>query len=387
MTPILDPRNGDIEDDAASTKRRSMLSLAGSLLAEISLPKLVIAWMLLIGFPGLLLGAAPLLVSIWIASVWAKAANIFAEILPALLLPPLVAIGWFAGRPLLRLAESSFWSLNALAVQPVYIVFREGLRHLAEQLLAPRMSEARRASVRAGAAAVSGFAICGLGVGVVVLVWPASRWVGSLADLDAAAPVGARRIGEQCRAHLRLFCGGRADLGNRRCDDGAATRPARLRRARATGGRNMARRASVGHPHGRRALRVSHRERQVRAARQRATEADAGAAGRDPCGAAAGRDPDNGRPDRRRPLRGMGRVIRCVGRLPAIGRACGRAAGQPRRQRGGSSEPCPDGPADESYEAAASGPDDLRTRHAAGHAAPCRGQQGWSDSAAPSPTR
>ncbi len=138
MTPILDPRNGDIEDDAASTKRRSLLSLMGSLLAEISLPKLAIAWMLLIGFPGLLLGAAPLLVSIWIASVVAKIANIYAEVLPALLLLPLVAIAWFAGRPLLRLAETSFWSLNALAVQPVYIAFREGLRHLAERLLGRR---------------------------------------------------------------------------------------------------------------------------------------------------------------------------------------------------------------------------------------------------------
>jgi hypothetical protein len=142
MTPILDPRNGDIEDDAASTKRRSLMSLAGTLLAEISLPKLVVAWMLLIGFPSLLLGAAPLLISIWITSVWAKASDIFAEIWPALLLPPLVALGWFAGRPLLRLAENSFWSLNALAVQPVYIVFREGLRHLAERLFASRLSEA-----------------------------------------------------------------------------------------------------------------------------------------------------------------------------------------------------------------------------------------------------
>ena len=69
MTPIVDPRNGDIEDDSSSTKQRSLISLAGSLLAEISLPKLVIVWMLLIGFPGLLLGAAPLLVSIWITSV------------------------------------------------------------------------------------------------------------------------------------------------------------------------------------------------------------------------------------------------------------------------------------------------------------------------------
>ena len=183
MRPILDPRNGDIEDDGSSTKRRSLLSLAGSLLAEISLSRLAVAWMLLIGFPGLLLGALPLLVSIWIAAAWSKAANIFTEIWPALLLPPVVALGWFAGRPLLRLAENSFWSMNALAVQPAYIVFREGLRHIAERLLAPRMNEARRAAVRAGTAAVAGFVICGLGGGLLLLVWPASRWTGSLADL------------------------------------------------------------------------------------------------------------------------------------------------------------------------------------------------------------
>ena len=107
MTPIVDPRNGDIEDDSSSTKQRSLISLAGSLLAEISLPKLVIVWMLLIGFPGLLLGAAPLLVSIWITSVWSKATIAFAEVWPALLLLPLAAVGWLGARPLLRLAESS----------------------------------------------------------------------------------------------------------------------------------------------------------------------------------------------------------------------------------------------------------------------------------------
>lgn len=56
---VVDPRRGDIEDDASSTKRRSMLSLAGSLLVEISLPKLIIAWALLLVVPGLLLGLAP----------------------------------------------------------------------------------------------------------------------------------------------------------------------------------------------------------------------------------------------------------------------------------------------------------------------------------------
>jgi hypothetical protein len=240
MTPILDPRNGDIEDDASSTKKRSMLSLAGSLLAEISLPKLAIAWMLLIGFPGLLLGAAPLLVSIWIAAVWSHAANIFYEILPVLLLPPLMAIGWFAGRPLLRLAESSFWSLNALAVQPAYIVFREGIRHLAESLLASRMSDARRGSIRAGAAAASGLLICGLGFGIIILVWPATRWIGSLADLTPLH-----------RPVLVVLANSGPAAGFSRLFRGDGWRP------------DLARRAPVGHPYGRRALRISHRERKV----------------------------------------------------------------------------------------------------------------------------
>jgi hypothetical protein len=41
MKPIIDPRDGDIEDDVSSTKRRSLFSLAGSLLVESSLPKLL----------------------------------------------------------------------------------------------------------------------------------------------------------------------------------------------------------------------------------------------------------------------------------------------------------------------------------------------------------
>ena len=193
----------------ASTKQRSMLSLAGSLLAEISLPKLAIAWMLLIGFPGLLLGAAPLLVSIWIAAVWSNAANIFYEILPALLLPLLMAIGWFAGRPLLRLAESSFWSLNALAVQPVYIVFREGIRHLAERLLASRMSEARRASVRAGTAAVSGLA------DLWARASASSSWCGPRRDGSAAWRISRRCTG-WCSSCWRTVLCSSADTSRRR---------------------------------------------------------------------------------------------------------------------------------------------------------------------------
>jgi hypothetical protein len=187
MQPILDPRAGDIEDDASSTKRRSLLSLAGTLLGEISFPKLGIAWMMLIGFPGLMLGAAPLLVSFWIASVSSHAAAIFTEVVPALVLLALAVLAWFAWRPLLRLAESSFWSLNALAVQPAYIAFREGFRHLAERLLASWMNEDRRVFVRAASAAASGLVICALGLGLIGLMWPATHWVGTLRDF--ASPV------------------------------------------------------------------------------------------------------------------------------------------------------------------------------------------------------
>ena len=42
--PILDPRDGDAEDDVSSPKQKSLLAIAGSLLAEISLTKLLLAW-------------------------------------------------------------------------------------------------------------------------------------------------------------------------------------------------------------------------------------------------------------------------------------------------------------------------------------------------------
>ena len=51
MKTVIDPRRGDIEDDASSTKRRALLSLVGSLLGEISLRRLAMAWILLLAVP------------------------------------------------------------------------------------------------------------------------------------------------------------------------------------------------------------------------------------------------------------------------------------------------------------------------------------------------
>jgi hypothetical protein len=185
MRPIIDPRRGDIEDDASSTKRRTLVSLAGSLLAEISLPKLFAAWAILIVVPALLLGAAPLLASIWISAVSSKAAAIYTGLLPPVLLAILIGVGWFGGKPLWRLVETNFWSLNALAVQPAYALSREALRQLAEWFLPAGADQRSRDLTRSISAAASGLLICGLSVWLVVLAWPGTRWTGSLSDLSS----------------------------------------------------------------------------------------------------------------------------------------------------------------------------------------------------------
>src|SRR5262245_43894450 len=100
MKPIVDPRKGDVEDDACSTKQRSLFSLAGTLLAEVSLPKLVLSWALLIGLPSLLVGVAPLVVSIWIGKISSKFVVLLSGVWPVLLVFVLAILGWFGGRRL-----------------------------------------------------------------------------------------------------------------------------------------------------------------------------------------------------------------------------------------------------------------------------------------------
>ena len=183
MKPIIDPRRGDIEDDASSTKRRSLLSLAGTLLSEISLPKLVMAWMLMLIGPCLLLGLSPLIASAWVAKISGNVASPYLGLWPMFLLVLLLAIGWFGGRPLLRLVERSFWTLNSLVIEPSYAATREGLQQLVEQLLPERTAKTRRSRIRAATAAAAGILICALALLTLMLAWPGSRWIGAISDL------------------------------------------------------------------------------------------------------------------------------------------------------------------------------------------------------------
>src|SRR5271157_1668643 len=106
--PILDPRLGDMENDRSATKQRSLLAILGSLLAEISLPKLIFAWATSILLPAVLLGLAPLALTAWIG----KASNRLAEatgIGAAIAALAVLAVAWIGWRPLFRLAETNFW--------------------------------------------------------------------------------------------------------------------------------------------------------------------------------------------------------------------------------------------------------------------------------------
>lgn len=182
--PIVDPRNGDAEDDASSTKQRKLSSIAGSMLAEISLPKFIMAWVLLIGLPGISLGMAPLALSAWLTRFSDRVAAL-SGIGSLLVLTFLALVGWYGLRPLFRLVESNFWALHALAIQPVYALCREGLSHAAESFLEPDALEANRSRRRAAMAAMGGLIASVLALAVVAVVWPYTRWSATFAELSA----------------------------------------------------------------------------------------------------------------------------------------------------------------------------------------------------------
>jgi predicted MPP superfamily phosphohydrolase len=105
------------------------------------------------------------------------------EIGAAVVLAAIMALGWFGWRPLFRIAETNFWSLNALAVQPGYAFGREALRHLAERMFGKNQTAARRARLRAANSIAAGLVLCACAASIAILAWPASRWTGSLNDL------------------------------------------------------------------------------------------------------------------------------------------------------------------------------------------------------------
>ena len=172
--------------------------------------------------------------------------------------------------------EQGFWSLNSLAVQPCYALCREGLRHLLEHS-DPRADAEGRARLRAASAAGAGMILCAIAVAIVMLCWPASRWIGEFSYL-----MSPQRLIIPTLANAAVISGAYFALAALTWGiaDASMDQPRDLARfdARPRAGPNVARCASVGSAYRRRALRFSHRERTSGAARQRKACAHPGAA-------------------------------------------------------------------------------------------------------------
>ncbi|MCU0880959.1 MAG: hypothetical protein MUF06_24590, partial [Pirellulaceae bacterium] len=130
---------------------------------------------MLIGFPGVMLGIAPLLASAW----WTKISDRLLAIsgfgsLAAL--GVILVLSWYGIRPVFRFIERSFWALHALAVQPVYAFVREALSQVAEAFLDEHAAEQERSRRRAPMAILAGILSSSLAGAIVFIIWPATQW-------------------------------------------------------------------------------------------------------------------------------------------------------------------------------------------------------------------
>lgn len=141
---FIDPREGDLEDDASSTSRHSLFRHASSMLLEISLPKLIIAATMLLVVPALLLGATPKIVIWFSRTAWQGVARF--GLVAALICFTMIAgfVAWRWGRAVFRIVERNFWALNAGLVQPLYTALREATRLALEAALPRRPLAATR---------------------------------------------------------------------------------------------------------------------------------------------------------------------------------------------------------------------------------------------------
>ena len=269
------------------------------------------------------------------------------------LLSAAVAIGWFGWRPLFRLAETSFWSLNALLIQPGYAACREVLRHFSERLLPATLTDASRGKLRAGAAAVAGVLLFSLGLLVVGWAWPRAHLFATLAEVNSFT-----RFAKVTLANSLLVVAGYLAVAALFWGfaDALMPQPITLHEfsTRTKKRRRLACRPSLRHPYRRRALWLPARERASWPARQCPPQAPPRRARRDPR-QSAGRC----RPHQRRRhgcgyRRRMGRVLRHDRALSEARAADADPSRQSRHQYRRPLQPCAHGSARQSqYPAAA----------------------------------
>ena len=231
---ILDPRDGDAEDDASSPKQKSLLAIAGSLLAEISLTKLLLAWVASIVLPAAILGLAPLIATAWVGGVFSRFLELYG-IGAALVLLAVAGVGWIGWRPLFRVGGSEFLGAQragrsarirlvprgdpASGRASLQAKGRGGARAHAGDELRRRRNSSRGDRGAGRDHRLAGDAVDRIGLG--------SRRAASPDLADAR---------QRRRHHVGLPRGGLARLGLRRRQHGPAARPRSVRRRAARAG-------------------------------------------------------------------------------------------------------------------------------------------------------
>ena len=223
-------------------------------------------------------------------------------------------VAWLGWRPLLRLAENNFWSLNALAVQPGYALWREALRHLIERSFKGRTG-AELARMRAWSCAAGG-----------LLLFPVAALV-ALARL-ARDPLG--RLGRRPRDPHRPRRSRPSPTRSSSCPPIWRSRRSSGASPTPTADQPLDLEAFDEPRPGARVWRVAHLSDVHFVGERYGFRIESGRAGprgndvfervkrvwRPPCGRAARPRPRHRRHDRRRHLRRMGRIPRH--RRPAI---------------------------------------------------------------------
>ena len=179
MDPMIDPRQGDIEDDARKTKRRYDAVACGSRLAEISFRNCNRLDLFLIGLPCLLLAQLAPRPSIWVKHrLIEEQPALFTRVAPDSSLAALIGSGWFGGRQFLRWPERSLRVLNSLAAQPGTFCAGRDFEILGHDRARFPPAPARPicSFIQAATAVASGVTNCVLALWILSLAWPTSLW-------------------------------------------------------------------------------------------------------------------------------------------------------------------------------------------------------------------
>ncbi len=162
----------------------TLLSMAGSLLVEVSLPKLLFAWTVSLLLPAVSLGLAALVASAVALNSVGQGSRPDRRSARCWWQSGLSRWGGSAGSLSFRFAEVNFWSLNALAIQPGYVSRPlKGLTASDGEGAGKTSDRAWKSAAPRGEFGRGGIAISICAVAVAMWAWPASRWTGSLEDL------------------------------------------------------------------------------------------------------------------------------------------------------------------------------------------------------------